>query len=170
MCSFTKCQTVLLRLSKWTGLCILLFTTVGLGEVWVYPGPDGIDASDQYSLAVEQGGNVYSSFVYKTTSKNPNDHNKTKLPHLYKSTDAATSSYSTFSFEERIVVRVTKLTGRAQSVRVKPSRFGIHPQLVSNTAIFTLDRPTKVSVEFNEDITLDVGVSAVKVCTVVAWK
>lgn len=130
-----------------------LFATAGLEKVWVYPGPDGINPSDQYSLAVEQGGNVYSSFVYKTTSKNPNDHNKTKLPHLYKSEDAATTSYSTFSFKGSIVVRVTKLTGRVQSVRVKPSRFGIHPQLVGNTAIFTLDRPTKVSVEFNEDVT-----------------
>ena len=150
MCRSFKCQTLL---PKGIGLCILLFATVGFSKVQVYPQPGDLAPSDQYSLTIEQGGVSYPSFVYKTTSRNESDFHKNRLTYLYKSTDPATSSFSTFCFTESVVVRVTKLTGQAVSVRIKPTRFGISARLEGNTAVFSLDRPAKVSVEFNDCVT-----------------
>lgn len=110
-------------------------------RVDVYPGPQGIQASDQFAVTVIQQGLRLPSFVYKSVS------------HFHLEKRGATSSYTTFSFEGPITVEVTKLRGEARSCLIRPTRFGITPRLRGNTAVFTLDRPRKLSVEFGGDIT-----------------
>lgn len=110
-------------------------------RVEVYPEPQGIEASDHYAVTVVQGGKRYPAFVYKSVS------------HFHLEKRGATSSYTTFSFDGPITVEVTKLDGEARSCLIRPGRHGITAELRGNTAVFTLDRPRKLSVEFNGDIT-----------------
>jgi hypothetical protein len=112
-----------------------------INTVVTYPGPDGVTPSDQYSVIVEQGGKQHDSFAY--------------LCHAQQSTNRSkTTSWTTFSFSGPVTVVVTKLKGEAiKGCRILPSSYGIEPRTVGNTVTFELDRPRKVSVEFDDDIT-----------------
>src|SRR5687767_2114055 len=50
-----------------------------------------------------------------------------------------------------VEVAVRKNNGPVQSVKVRPAAIGITTSLKGNTVFFTLPKPCKVSVEFNED-------------------
>jgi hypothetical protein len=50
-----------------------------------------------------------------------------------------------------VEVAVRKNNGPVQSVKVRPAAIGITTSLKGNTVFFTLSKPSKVSVEFNED-------------------
>ncbi len=109
--------------------------------VVTYPRPDGVTASDQYSVAVKQGGKQQESFVYLCNAQQKTNRSKT-------------TSWTTFSFSDAATVVVTKLKGEAiKSCKILPSSFGIEPRIEGNTVTFELDRPRKLSVEFNDDIT-----------------
>ncbi|EMI57061.1 endo-polygalacturonase [Rhodopirellula sallentina SM41] len=110
-------------------------------EVETYPGPDGIDASDQYSVTVLQDGQRYPAFVYKSTTT------------FHRDKRDRTTSWTTFSFSKPIQVEVTKLKGRAKSCVIRPSRQSIQARVRDNTATFIIDKPQKLSIEFDNDIT-----------------
>lgn len=109
-------------------------------RVEVYPGPGGIAPSDQYAVTVVQDGKRYPSFVYKSVS------------HFHLEKRGATSSYTTFSFDGAVTVEVTRLAGPVRSCLIRPGRFAVKPEIRGDTAVFTLDRPRKLSVEFDGDI------------------
>jgi hypothetical protein len=108
--------------------------------VVTYPGPDGVAPSDQYSVIVEQGGKQYDSFVYLCNAQQSTNRSKT-------------TSWTTFSFSGPVTVVVTKLKGEAiERCKILPSSYRIEPRTEGNTVTFRLDRPRKVSVEFDDDI------------------
>lgn len=109
-------------------------------EVATYPGPSGIAPSEEYSVQVVQNGRRYDSFVYVTKAK-------------WRSNRSKTTSWSTFSFSGRVTVKVTKLKGSFSACKILPSSYNITPQVHKNTVAFELDRPRKMSVEFDGDIT-----------------
>jgi hypothetical protein len=106
-----------------------------------YPGPQGVAPSDQYSVQVEQDGLPHESFVY--------------LCHAQQSTNRSkTTSWTTFSFAGPATVTVTRLNGKAiNSCQILPSSYGIEPRIDGSSVSFELDRPRKISVEFDGDIT-----------------
>lgn len=114
-------------------------------DVETYPGPTGITASPHYSMKVKQNfADEYDSFVYKLDREYES----------YETDIGETNSWSTFSFSDEVTVSVEKLTGSTPtSVKILPSSYGITATLSGNTATFTLDRPRKLSVEFDDDQT-----------------
>lgn len=106
-----------------------------------YPSPEGLARSEHYRVEVFQDGTVEEPFVYYTTAQ---------LPKFNKS---KTTAYCIFSFTGKITVRVTRLQESFQSCRILPSAYGIYPEIRGNSITFSLDRPLKVSVEFDNDIT-----------------
>lgn len=56
------------------------------------------------------------------------------------------------TFKTPVVVRVTKLSGKFQSAEVRPKSYNIiATKTDENSIAFTLDKPQKVSIEFDED-------------------
>jgi hypothetical protein len=110
------------------------------GEVVTYPGPPRIPPSEQYTVKVAQEGRVHESFVYCTVAK-------------WRTNRSRTTSWTTFSFSGKVIVAVTKLQGTFTTARVLPGGFGIACHKQGNSVIFELDRPRKVSVEFDDDTT-----------------
>jgi len=109
-------------------------------EVVTYPGPSGVITSDQYRVKVSQNGVMQDSFVYITHAQWRTNHSKT-------------TSWTTFSFSGCVTVAVTKLQDSFQKCRILPSNYGIAPEINGNIVTFALDRPRKIAVEFDEDIT-----------------
>ena len=110
-------------------------------SVVTWPGPSGMASSDQYSVKVEQSGMQFDSFVYLCNSQQSTNRSRT-------------TSWTTFSFSGPVTVVVTKLKGEAiRKCRILPSSNGIVPRIEGNTVTFEIDRPRKLSVEFNDDIT-----------------
>jgi hypothetical protein len=122
-------------------ILLLCWTPAAFAEVEVYPGPDGIEPSDRYAVTVIQDGRRYPAFVYKSTS------------HFHADRRGSTTSWTTFSFAGPITVEVTKLDGDVRSCLARPSRFGVAPATDGDKAVLTLDRPRKLSIEFDGDVT-----------------
>lgn len=109
-------------------------------QVVTYPGPSGIAPSDEYSVQLVQGARKYDCFVYITRAQ-------------WRSNRSKTTSWTTFSFSGRVTVKVTKLKGSFSNCKILPSSYGITPQVHNNTVAFELNRPRKISVELDGDIT-----------------
>lgn len=101
-----------------------------------YPGPEGISPSRHYEVEVLQGGTSRKSFVYEVRSQ-------------WKTNPHKDTSWTSFSFSEKVTVRVTAKAAKVHAARVLPSSAGIKPRLEGNTAVFELDRPRQLSVEFD---------------------
>lgn len=119
---------------------ILSNTLIASAEVITYPGPAGIQPSDRYAVEVVQGGQAKSSFVYITHAQ-------------WRSNRSRTTSWTTFSCAGPVTVKVTRLKGGFSSCRVLPTSYRIQPHINANSITFELDRPRKVSVEFDDDTT-----------------
>ena len=110
-------------------------------RVETYPGPDGVAPSDQYAVNVQQCGKRYDSFVYLSKAQ-------------WRTNRSKSNSWTTFSFSGPVTVTVIKLKGEPfTTCKVIPSSYGIKPRIEGNRVSFELDRPRKVSVEFDGDIT-----------------
>jgi len=109
--------------------------------VETYPGPDSVAPSDQYAVKVEQSGKQYDSFVYLSKAQ-------------WRTNRSKTTSWTTFSFSGRVTVFVTKLKAEmVGTCKILPSSYRIKPRIRGNRVSFELDRPRKVSVEFDGDTT-----------------
>jgi hypothetical protein len=120
--------------------CLLALFSVADADVFTYPGPPRVPPSDQYAVKVIQDGRVQASFVYCSVAK-------------WRTNRSRTTSWTTFSFSGKVLVAVTKLQGTFAAGRILPGGFGIACSKQGNTLLFTLDRPRKVSVEFDGDTT-----------------
>lgn len=109
-------------------------------QLTTYPGPDGIAASDQYAVTVEQGGQAQGSFVYKVRARKTDTNRELD------------TSWTSFSFKGEVTVHVTKLAGTATGCLVRPYSAGVETQFDGNTCSFTLSRPGNLSVEFEPNI------------------
>lgn len=110
-------------------------------RVVTYPGPNGVAPSDQYAVKVEQNGTQYDSFVYLSRAQ-------------YRTNRSKTTSWTTFSFSGPVTVIVTRLQAKTiESCKIIPSSYEIEPRIEGNSVRFELDRPRKVSVEFDGDTT-----------------
>ena len=109
-------------------------------DIVTYPGPAGIERSSQYAVQVMQEGRTRDSFVYMSRAQ-------------WRSNRSETTSWTTFSFSGKVTVRVTKRSGDFQDCKILPTSCRIKPKVKGNSIEFRLDKPRKVSVEFDGDIT-----------------
>ncbi len=129
-------------LHKPIGYMIALLSLAGTlrAEPVTYPAPSSIEPSDQYSVVVSQNGVTKDSFVYMSRAQ-------------WRSNRSKTTSWTTFSFSGKVTVKVTRLSGHFKSCRILPTSYRIKPKVKGNGIEFQLDKPRKVSVEFDDDIT-----------------
>ena len=133
-------------------------------HVYDFPGGERFSSED-YTVTIEQNGNVHESFVY---------FNKPQVEYLkfyswdrqimqtqtrYPETRSVTEhSTAIFSFDGKITVRVKvnhgaeHITLPLTSARVLPTSYGIDAWIENgNTIVFELDQPRKVAVVPNYD-------------------
>ena len=137
---FLKCAVCML-------LCLTMIAVMvpsGMAQeteatVVTYPGPSGIDASEKYAVKV----NGIDSFMYQTTRSDR------------VANEEGTVSFTGFAFSGgSVTIEVTKLDAtKINSVTVRPLDNNVQAEIVGNKAIFTIDEPMHLSVEFNGDTT-----------------
>lgn len=133
---FFKCMVCML-------ICLSVIAVVvpqGMAQesdatVVTYPGPTGIDASEKYAVKV----NGITSFMYQTSRSD-----------RYAG-EAGTASFTNFSFSGgSVTIEVTKLDAASiNSVTIRPLDNNVKAEIVGNKAIFTIDEPMHISVEFD---------------------
>lgn len=124
-------------------LTFLLVMTSGViqAEIVIYPVPQGIyyaRHNDDYTVKVRQVGEKDWVDLYEYNVK----------------VDMDTKSDATmvqFDFSGKVEVLVQKNNGELRSAVVRPLSKGIQPEIDGNFLLFTLDKPQKLSVEFNGD-------------------
>lgn len=110
-------------------------------SVITYPAPQGTESSPYYTVEITQEGKTHNPFVYVSHAQ---------LPKFNRS---KSTSYSIFSFDGPATIKVTKLEGNFKSCKILPSSYGITPTTEGKSIVFHLDKPRKVAVEFDNDIT-----------------
>lgn len=109
-------------------------------ELVTYPAPKAVIYAmhnDDYTVRVRKpGGEWHDLFEYNVKVD------------MDKVQDA---SMVYFDFAGKVEVFVRKNNSTVQSVRIRPSSYGITPATNGNTITFTLTQPRKISVEFNGD-------------------
>lgn len=128
-----------MRLQLLTFIC--LFTgLLHASELVIHPVPKEILYSrhnDDYTVKVRvPGGEWKDLFEYNVKVDLDNPQN---------------ASMVCFDFDGEVEVFVKKNNGILQTVDIRPFSKGINPQIVENTLTFMLDRPQKLSIEFNKD-------------------
>ncbi|WP_324680686.1 glycosyl hydrolase family 28 protein [Hymenobacter sp. GOD-10R] len=121
-------------------LFLLAATAFAQPSLVIHPVPNGVlysQHNDDYTVRVRSmGGEWKDLFEYNVQVD------------LDKVRDA---SMVTFDFRGAVEVAVRKNNGAVQQVRIRPLSYAIKPRLGGNTVYFTLDKPRKLSVEFNGD-------------------
>lgn len=109
-------------------------------ELITYSAPKAVIYSmhnDDYTVRVRKPGGIWHDlFEYKV---------KVDMDRIQE------ASMVYFDFSGSVEVSVRKNNGNVQSVRVRPSGYGIIPAQKGNVINFTLKRPGKFSVEFDGD-------------------
>lgn len=106
--------------------------------VTLYPAPDGIAPSDRYAVMV----NGASSFTYLTTG-----------PAKAYYTAGHTASWTSFDVNDRCEIRIRRLGRPVSSAVVRPLATGIQARVEDGDVVLQLDRPRKLSVECDGDLT-----------------
>ena len=109
-------------------------------QLTVYPAPDGLAASNQYQVTVEQAGGATESFVYRILARKPDSNRE------------ADTSWTSFSFAGEVTVKVRKLAGPATGCIVRPRAAGVETSFADDVCTFTLRQPGNLSVEFEPNI------------------
>jgi hypothetical protein len=109
-------------------------------QLTLYPAPDGLTASNQYQVSVEQDGGGEDSFVYRILARKPDTNRE------------ADTSWTSFSFAGEVTVKVRKLAGPATGCIVRPRMAGVETSFADNVCTFTLTRPGNLSIEFEPNI------------------
>ena len=124
------CKTSLLL-----GICVNTYSVYA--QVFTYPAPSQMPASQQYEISISQKGRSVKSFVYVSEAQFP-EKNRSK-----------NTAYSIFSFSGKITVTITKFDTAFTNCKVLPSSYGIPVFKKANTVSFTLYKPRNIAVEFD---------------------
>ena len=130
------------KLGRITITFLLALTGLGVqAKIIIYPVPTGIyyaRHNDDYTVKVRQVGKKEWVDLYEYNVK----------------VDMDTKSDATmvqFDFSGKVEVLVQKNNGEIRSAVVRPLAKGIQPEIDGNFLLFTIDKPQKLSVEFNGD-------------------
>ena len=120
---------------------ILLIPVYTQAQIVTYPVPRQLyyaRHNDDYTVKVRQVGENKWTDLFEYNVK----------------VDADTRSDASmvqFDFDGRVEVLVQKNNGEINSVNIRPLAKGIQPVIDGNFVLFTIDKPQKLSVEFNGD-------------------
>jgi len=106
----------------------------------VYPAPQGAPLTRDFSVEVRRPGGAWQGLpVYYAY-----------VSHRLK----ALNGFVSFDFDGKVEIRVTRNVGEVESWEVRPRTYRIPTveDVLHNRVEFTLDRPRKLSVEFNHDL------------------
>jgi hypothetical protein len=135
--SLLKAITVLALL--WASSTVLASVRVYPAPPNVFPGDTFIAPSDQYRVEIVQDGHAVESFVYMMHAQ-------------HYTNNSETASFSSFDFDGKVTVRVTRMKEDIEFCQVLPRSRGIAVRIKGRTAEFDIDRPGQVSVEFERGI------------------
>jgi hypothetical protein len=107
-------------------------------SIALYPAPDGIASSDRYAVTIDGR----ASFTYLTTG-----------PAEAAYTAGHTASWTSFDMGAPCEVRIRRLSGPVREATVRPLAAGIEPRLDDGEVVLKLDRPRKLCVECDGDLT-----------------
>lgn len=145
-------------------------TSASESKVEVYPGPNGILVSKNFTVDVIQSGIVKNSFVYFSTPLDNDADNAEKirsevikginanqvLKDFYfngkeKPLDTEQSiSYTCFSFSGKVQIKITG-NESINLFKILPSSAGIEGIALGKTLSFNLDQPQKLGIVLNGD-------------------
>ena len=112
-------------------------------QVEVFPIPDGVDQNHDFKVEVsvnEKKWETAGTYLVKVDQvKNAAHHEEN-------------SSMCMFDFEGKVTVRITYNGGTINTARIRPLSYHIQPKIEGNSILFTLDKPSNLSVEVNGDI------------------
>ncbi len=126
------------------GTIVLLLFAVATGtqaQILTYPVPKQLyyaRHNDDYTVKVRQVGGDEWIDLYEYNVKVDMD-------------TRSDASMVQFDFSGKIEVLVQKNNGELRSVIIRPLSKQIEPKVEGNAVIFTIDKPQKLSVEFNDD-------------------
>lgn len=103
----------------------------------LYPIPSGVRPSPKFEVLVDGR----SSFTHLTTG-----------PEEAEFTAGHTVSYTGFEIRGAVEIRIRHLARSIHSVIVRPLSAGVNVRLEEGEVVFSLDRPRKLSVECNGDL------------------
>lgn len=108
-----------------------------IANITTYEGPQGISASNNYAVRVNDGAIWKDSFMYYI------DGDDMRGSERYL-------SFTNFEMNGGIVtVEVTNLKEEISSCTIRPKKYKITPTIDGNKVTFTLNQPLKVEVEIN---------------------
>lgn len=130
-------------------IACFLFSVVKAQSLITYPKPQGISSSRLYQVTVSQNNVSRNSFVYVSNAGN--------VPSTFLNYQLGkTFNFSVFSFTGAVRIKITKVGSSANYAVVRPNRVMIGKlsciKSAGNTTVsFTLAKPGKFSVEFDDD-------------------
>lgn len=116
-------------------LSLLVMVSCNKGKAWLFPGPEGMESSKNYSVYInKQPAFVYDAPVYYELN-NPN----------------RVSSFVQFDMQGKIEIEIEP-NKKIETVRIRPSNLEVPFKIINNKIILSLNEPIKLSIEINEGI------------------
>jgi len=130
-------------------LCILLFLAVAPGnkafsndgpKLIIYPAPAGEILSKDYTLEVNgEAVDIYLAKIAEVENA--------PAWALKPENVGGPYSFSYFDFSGEVTIKVTSLKKPLDKLVIRPLSAGIKPKIEGNTATFTINKPSKLSIE-----------------------
>lgn len=117
-------------------------------EVTVYPAGPGVPTLGDFTVEVRQSG----SQEWLPVAAYPVVLQNTDLRDGKVVTFNETASIAYFDFDGTVDLRVISNKAKVESARIRPLSYGLTPKVSGDTLLFSLDRPSNISVEVNGDI------------------
>ncbi len=109
----------------------------------IYAAPSGAPQNTNYKVQVrKENGTWQTLFCYRTEVGS----------RLVSPAGQTSYAYFDADFSSRIEVKIIKNSGTVSSVKIRPLSYGITFTRSGDTVSFFLDKPRKLSIEFNGDI------------------
>ena len=119
-------------------ILILQCNLVLAGELKTFSPPNGMlytRHNDDFTIQVRTPGSDWEDvFEYSIAVDNDNKQ---------------TATFVKFDFSGKVEVKIRMNNGLLQQVNIRPDRFGIKPEIKGNEFRFSLDKPSKLSIEVN---------------------
>ncbi len=129
--------------------CLALVWFHTQAQVVTYPASENIRdtnryiaPSNQYAITLTQNGKTVESFVGMMHA-------------MHHTNNSKTTSWTTFSFQSPVMVKVTRLSGTIDFCQVLPRAANITVQKQGNTVEFEITKPGQFSVEFQKGIKIE---------------
>lgn len=112
-------------------------------QLKIYSAPKGALLNETFSVQVRTPGGEWKDIPVHLIKVDEVQEGRHKARH---------SSMAFFDFSGRVEVKVKYNDGSINSARIRPLSYGIENQIQGNSLLFSLDKPSNLSVEVNGEI------------------